>query len=54
MPSFSGRLKLSLCGALFLWMFARSVFAIEVIPTQCADGRDSHPTFAKASFLNLN
>jgi hypothetical protein len=28
MPTFSGRLKLSLFGALTLWIFARSVFAM--------------------------
>jgi hypothetical protein len=32
MPSFSGRMKVSLLGAVALWIFARSVFAMSNPP----------------------
>jgi hypothetical protein len=39
MHSFSSRVKVSLLGAVALWIFARSVFAMGLPPTQVAQTR---------------
>jgi hypothetical protein len=41
MPSFSGRIKVSLLGAIALWVFARSVFAMEPVMAHGQVGNDA-------------